>query len=250
MAKSPQIHGNWARSDASATAPTVDRKRRHARENVERILARSQWLPESDRQLIVAVYSDGKRFTDLAALTESSPRVMRDRVAKLVVRVSSELFGFVALHCAGWPPAVRRAAETCVFQGLSIREASIALGTSYHNVRRLIDMVRTMHRTGMSMDSMHAVSGSVRSVRRGVGRASGAAAEWRGGAGEMKRESFATSTPALGFDSDDRHGDRGRSFERGRDGNRELDRDRDNDNDNDSNSDFDREGYRDRDLDD
>ena len=229
MAKSPQIHGNWARSDASATVTSVDRKRRHARENVERILARSQWLPESDRQLIVAVYSDGKRFKDLAALTESSPRVMRDRVAKLVVRVSSELFGFVALHCDGWPPAVRRAAETCVFQGLSIREASLALGTSYHNVRRLIDLVRTMHRTGMSMDAMHAVAGSLRSVPRGVGRASGAGAEWRGGGGKMRRESFAASTPAFSFDADERDSDRHHDFERERDvdGERGFDGERD-----------------------
>ncbi len=173
MTISSDSTGTWATSGTSATSSATDMRRRHGREAVERITARAQWLENTDRQLIMAVFEDGKRLKDLAALMNVSPRTLRARLRRLVLRVSSELYQFVALHAESWPPNMRRAAEACVFKGLSIKDAAIDLGVSYHNVRRHIDLVRVLARTGTLIQTA-----SNDPLRRptGFGRRTGSAA--------------------------------------------------------------------------
>ncbi|MGE3106857.1 MAG: hypothetical protein AB7G11_05000 [Phycisphaerales bacterium] len=130
----------------TSEAPT-DLRRRHGREVVERITSRAQWLPRADRELILAVFNDGKRTKDLAALMSVSPRVLRSRVRRLVRRVTSEQFQFAALHHETWPAGMKRAAEACIFAGLSIKDAARELGLTYHGVRRHVDLIRVMART-------------------------------------------------------------------------------------------------------
>lgn len=145
MSHSPRQKGSWANSDGSMQLNAhTDLRRRHAREIAERLIARCQWLDNADRQLVLAIYSDGKRIRDVAELVNVTPRQLRTRVRRLVSRVAGELYQFVAVHHEAWPEGLRSTAEACVFRGLSTRDAARQLGVSYYTVRRHMEFVRAM----------------------------------------------------------------------------------------------------------
>lgn len=130
----------------------LDLRRGVRRDLAEVLMSRATLLSELDRYLVQGVFRDGRPLTELAALWEGdgpgprpTPKALRRRLRRLVERVLSPRFEFVAAHRHRWPPTRRRVATACVLHGLSCREAADKLRLSIHLVRRHMDAVETVY---------------------------------------------------------------------------------------------------------
>ena len=129
----------WDPSEAT------DLRRRHRRDMVDRVLAAAAHLPDEDRLLVEAVYRDGRSVVDLATISGAEPRTLRRHIRRLIARVLSPRYAFVALHAPDWSPTRRRVASACVLAGRSLRAASADLSLSLHAVRRHHDAVNALY---------------------------------------------------------------------------------------------------------
>jgi DNA-directed RNA polymerase specialized sigma24 family protein len=110
----------------------------------ERMLALAEWLPPTDRALIVAMYKDGLSGVAIARLRGEPVEVVRRRLARVIKRMNTPVFALVAVQSSAWPRARAEAARLCVLEGLSIRAAAERAGITAHQVRREIITVRAM----------------------------------------------------------------------------------------------------------
>jgi len=122
-----------------------DLRRRRQRALTETLLDRAEHLPADDRALLESVYREGASVSGLAELLNTPARSLRRRVRRLVQRVLSERYVFVAHRRREWSPTRRRVAEACVLGGRSLREAASELRLSLHAVRRHADAIHAMY---------------------------------------------------------------------------------------------------------
>lgn len=108
----------------------------HGRAVVDSILNRCEWLGPGDRQLLRAIYADGHTLASLAPMLRTGERSLRRRVERLLERLNSRRFAFVAVRHERWPQTRRRVAAFMVLQGLSMRETADRMGMSLYGVRR------------------------------------------------------------------------------------------------------------------
>lgn len=111
-------------------------RRKRQRDTADTILARADFLPPPDRTLILAVYEDSRPVADLARMMGQDPRALRRRIRRLVQRMVSPRYAFVAARRDQWSSTRRRVATACVLHGLSLRAAADQLGLSHYTVRR------------------------------------------------------------------------------------------------------------------
>lgn len=130
------------------------------RDAAQRCIDRARHLQPSDRAALLAVYRDGMTVKDLAALHAESDlgtRALRRRLKRTSARILTPKFDFVTsflepcdqderrrLGLPCWSTKRRAVAERCVVQGLSMREASIALGVSLHSVRHEMSTINAI----------------------------------------------------------------------------------------------------------
>ncbi len=137
---------------ASPTRGPVDRSGRavrcdrldHGRALVDSILHRSEWLGPGDRQLLRSIYADGHPLAQLAPMLRTGERSLRRRVEKLLERLNSRRFAFVAVRHERWPQTRRRVAASMVLQGLSMRETADRMGMSLYGVRRHYEAINAL----------------------------------------------------------------------------------------------------------
>ena len=122
----------------------LDLRRKRQRDMADSILSRAEYLARPDRTLILAVYEDNRRISDLARMMDHHPRTLRRRIRRLIERMMSPKFAFVASRRDQWSATQRRVATACVLQGLSIRAASEQLKLSHYTVRKHCDIVQTL----------------------------------------------------------------------------------------------------------
>lgn len=134
----------------AAFAGVIDRRRRGVREQADRLIAGAIWLLPSDRALVLAVYRDGVRASDAAAVAGVDARGIRRRLRRLCARVLSDEFWRVVRGRDGWSHERRRIATACVLQGRSKREAARFLQLSLHRVRREMAIVEALIAEGRS----------------------------------------------------------------------------------------------------
>lgn len=141
--------------DSGSTTPSrgpVDRSGRASRSNrvdhgrafAETVLHRSEWLSPGDRQLIRSIYGDGHAVSSLAPMLRTREQSLRRRVRKLLERINSRRFAFVAVRLNHWPATRKRVASSMVLQGQSLRETADRLGMSLYNVRRHYDVINAL----------------------------------------------------------------------------------------------------------
>jgi DNA-directed RNA polymerase specialized sigma24 family protein len=118
-----------------------DLRLRAVRERGQTLLDRAEHLPPPDRELIRAVFGDGRPAAELAAMLGASPRRVRTRIRQLVIRLSSPRFAFVASRLDTWRGSRRKVAQLHFLQGFTAREAADRLGLSFHTVRRHRDAI-------------------------------------------------------------------------------------------------------------
>lgn len=121
-----------------------DRRRREGREASETILRRAQWLPRVERELIRAVYGDGRKPSQVGVLIGASDRVMRARVRRIVTRMASREFMFVIRRRRSWPEERGRVATALFVEGRPLRAVAREQRVTVHAVRREWDLVRAL----------------------------------------------------------------------------------------------------------
>jgi DNA-directed RNA polymerase specialized sigma24 family protein len=122
----------------------ADLRRKVPRELLDLMLLRAEALPAAERVLLRAVYVEGRRATELAALMGEDARMVRRRIRELRDRVVAPKFGFVARHREQWPGARGRVAWAVFVEGKTQREAADEAGLSLHAVRRHCDVVEAL----------------------------------------------------------------------------------------------------------
>lgn len=130
--------------DDPAPAPALavpDLRRRNARREAEIISERAAFLPREQQALVRAVYHEGRSIVDLAPLLGVPTRTLRRQLRRLLIRLSSPEFAYVAVHMHSWPRTMHRVAESCILHGQTVRGTSSLLHVSLHTVRKYRDMV-------------------------------------------------------------------------------------------------------------
>ena len=122
-------------------ARTAHRRQRR-RAIASALVSRAAALPDDDRDLILAVYADGRSILSIARRDEDDPERIRLRAAAIARRVRGlsrrmlhPAFDAVVLHAHAWPPAMRRVGHACFVLGLSMRRAAKQPGLSLHALR-------------------------------------------------------------------------------------------------------------------
>jgi transposase-like protein len=133
------------RLDAGAT---IDLRRRMVRERVHGLLEGSRLLPPEDQWLLGQHLGSGRSMASIARELGCSADVVRARVRRLIVRVESEVYGFVLeraeAQMSGWDAEVRAIARACIGRGMSMRGAARELGVGVHVVRARMLEVHAM----------------------------------------------------------------------------------------------------------
>jgi hypothetical protein len=144
----PTTHADLPRSLHALRLP--DLRCRDARAHSEQIAQRARFLPREQRALITAIYEQGQSYKQLAAISGQPVRCLRRGVQRILQRLASPEFAFVALHMDAWPLTMRRVAQSCVLAGQPVRSASESLRLSLHTVRKYRALVRHMATGGHS----------------------------------------------------------------------------------------------------
>ncbi len=115
----------------------IDLRWARERRGAEGVLARASGLLPVDRALLESVLEDGRSVASVAALMGEPAWRVRRRVHRLLDRIGSALFAFVAVRGGAMPADQRRVAMACFVEGRTIREAARVLGLSFHRARTL-----------------------------------------------------------------------------------------------------------------
>lgn len=130
--KTEVFKADWLdRLDAS-----VDLRTRHNSDLVDTILLRARHLPSDDRELVFAMYRDGRSATEIARLGRIDPRLVRRRIKNAIARTNDPLFRFVLINNTKWSRTRRRVGKSLFLSGRSIRSTADHLGLKVHEVRR------------------------------------------------------------------------------------------------------------------
>jgi hypothetical protein len=110
----------------------------------ESVLRRCEWLTPGDRQLLRSIYADGNPIARLAPMLRTGERALRRRIERLLDRVNSRRFAYVAVRHTHWPTVRRHIAASMVLQGRSLRQTATAMGMSLYSVRRHYEAINAL----------------------------------------------------------------------------------------------------------
>ncbi len=140
------------------------------RPEAERLLALADFLPISDALVVRELLGAGRTVSHVARLLGVSRHRIRSRVNRLLNRTRDPAFRFVvsrrlrfpagnsSLSRAAprlawpdeWPEPTRIAAQLCILDGNSCRDAARRANLSYHVLRRQISLLRELGRVWRS----------------------------------------------------------------------------------------------------
>jgi len=122
----------------------VDLRKRRESSLGDRLVRRAHWLEPSDRELILAMFRDGKSAVAIAQLMNESPRNVRRRVRRLIERLNDPRVAYVVAHHESWSKSRKAIARSLFIQGRSMRETTEELGLSFYSVRKHREAVEAM----------------------------------------------------------------------------------------------------------
>ncbi|MCA9277707.1 MAG: sigma-70 family RNA polymerase sigma factor [Phycisphaeraceae bacterium] len=108
---------------------------------VERIRNLASFLPIEDRELVNAVYLEGKSMASIARMSGRSHKAVREHVRRIVTRILSPAFAYVALESENWPPRRKKVATLLFLHGLPLRPTAKKSGQTLHSVRKTYDAI-------------------------------------------------------------------------------------------------------------
>ena len=121
-------------SNKGATIRFLMRRRRDLL--TEMVTRHAHHLKQEDSALLDAVVIREARIDVVAQLLNDNIDRCRRRVRRLLQRLSSFEFGYVANRMATWSEREQSVARTCFLRGLTIKQAALELGISASTTRR------------------------------------------------------------------------------------------------------------------
>lgn len=121
-----------------------DLRRKRTGAEVERIVSLAQWLPPSDRALVLTMFQDHRTAVEAAALTAQPPRQVRKRLRAILARLRDPAFELVVRCRERWPATRRRVGTAVFLHGRSQRDAATHLQISFHTVRSETQLIRAL----------------------------------------------------------------------------------------------------------
>ena len=139
-----------------------------SRPEIERLLTLAEFFPLSDALLVRELLGSGRSIAHVALLLGVTRHRIRSRLHSLMLRTTDPAFRFVISRrvrfhepddpfAASAPPRyiwpdewsepMRIAAQVCILDGRSCRDAARRTGMSYHTVRTRTMMLRELSRT-------------------------------------------------------------------------------------------------------
>jgi DNA-directed RNA polymerase specialized sigma24 family protein len=133
----------------------------------DRLRTLAEFLPQREALLVHELLDRGRSIAHLARIFGESRTRMRTRMSRIITRTNDPSFAFVVSRRIGlsqrrgthtlslaaaaswpddWSDSLRIAAQLCVLDGLSCREAAAKSGTSYHTLRRHLATLRELGR--------------------------------------------------------------------------------------------------------
>jgi len=141
-ATGPKVYRGGHRYDPDQAS---DLRRRRGRDLVAALVERAAYLPQDERELILAVYRDSRKIIEVAALLNEPPRRLRTRVRKLVKRLLDPRFAFVARNREHWPRTRRRVGTMRILFGRTMRQTATDLGLTLHQIRQHEAAIHALH---------------------------------------------------------------------------------------------------------
>lgn len=96
----------------------------------------ADFLADTDRAVLHSIFLHNMQIRSIAAAGKTSPDTLRKRIRRLLQRISSTDFQFVAKHLAVLPPPTKAIAQLCILQGFSISQAAQKLRLTPNYVRQ------------------------------------------------------------------------------------------------------------------
>lgn len=128
-------------------ATEQDRRRhRPARDRTERLLRLAEHLPAKDRLILEQALEQGMAATDIARIADKRPDAIRRRIAKLLSRLDSPMYRFVASRFDLLPRELQATARRHILEGRSLRRTAAMLDLSLHQVRQHRKSIETLSR--------------------------------------------------------------------------------------------------------
>lgn len=112
------------------------------RELADRVLIRSAWVDEPERELLEQVLGRGVRPESIAAVSGVSTRTIQRRVANLIHRLTDPEVETVLRRHGRWEPRTSSVALAIWVRNRTLRDTSKELGLSLHEVRQQVQLVR------------------------------------------------------------------------------------------------------------
>ena len=97
----------------------------------------ADFLADTDRAILHSIFLHNIQIRTLAASGQTAADTLRKRIRRLLQRISSIEFQFIARNLAVLPPPTRAIAQLCILQGRSISEAASELRLAPNYVRQL-----------------------------------------------------------------------------------------------------------------
>lgn len=124
-------------SDTCAKATQLtDLRRTPPPQLVEKIVSLSAFLPKHERDLISSIFIEGKSMASISRISGRSHKHVRDQVRKIVNRMLSPAYAYVALESGRWPPVRRRVATLIFLHGKSLRPTAKQCNQTLYSVRK------------------------------------------------------------------------------------------------------------------
>jgi hypothetical protein len=116
-------------------------------ELAEALTARAKFLPDDDAAIVLAIFRDGLRITQVAAMLRRPPTSLGYRVRTIVARMSSPRFAWclrqierqasgLAPPSDAWSIERQRVASLRLLHGRGLRDVARRTGLSVHHVRK------------------------------------------------------------------------------------------------------------------
>ncbi len=145
MPKPTPPSGPHPSPEATAQASNADAARRLTRRRqAEAMIQHARHFTPADRHLVTWVYRDGRSVCDYAQQHRITRSVADGRLHRLVARVHSPAFQYIAHHLFTLPRHLRVTARMRFLEGRSLRDIARRRRLSLHALRQQVEVLDRM----------------------------------------------------------------------------------------------------------
>lgn len=115
---------------------SIDLRRTEASFAQDEVTLWADFRADTDRAVLHSIFLHNMQIRSIAAAGRTSADTLRKRIRRLLQRITSTEFQFIAKNLAVLPPPTKAIAQLCILQGFSISEAAAKLRLTPNYVRQ------------------------------------------------------------------------------------------------------------------